>query len=48
MKLTNFFQIIDVPSIYEINEIKNISETIETLIFHSRVFGLIINLFIHI
>ena len=44
LKIINFFQIIDVPSIYEINEIKNISETIETLIFHSRVFGLIINL----
>ena len=39
-KNNKFFQIIDVPKIYEINEIENISEKI-SLIFHSRLFGLI-------
>ncbi len=44
LKIINFFQIIEVPTIYKINEIENVSKKIESLIFHSRLFGLIINL----
>ena len=44
LKIINFFQIVDVPTIYKINEIENVSKKIESLIFHSRLFGLIINL----
>ena len=42
--IINFFQIIDVPKINDLNEIENFSETISLLIFHSRLFGLIVNL----
>jgi len=44
LKIINFFKIIDVPTIYIINEIENIPEKVETLIFHSRLFGLVVNL----
>ena len=36
LKIINFFQIIEVPTIYKINEIENVSKKIESLIFHSR------------
>ena len=44
LKLVNFFQIVEVPTITSINKSKNFSDILQTLVYHSRLFGFIINL----
>ncbi len=43
LKLINLFQIINVPTIDILNQSNNVSEIFQDLVFHSRLFGLIIN-----
>ncbi len=44
LKIVNLFNLIEVPTIFELNQTPQISEKIQNLVFHSRIFGFFVNI----
>jgi hypothetical protein len=44
LKIVNLFNIIEVPTIFELNQTTQINEKIQNLVFHSRIFGFFVNI----
>jgi len=44
LKLINFLNILEVPTIVQLNEMNNFNDIIQSLILHTRIFGFVINI----